>query len=157
MNRSQSIFWAVIGSALIALLYFKFNDDDENNSSYLLGSNKKMENKNNDNLVKLKAFHQSLNQSEKKFFSQNGEDGVLLFLADFIKKPNKGYYVEFGASNGDECNTRYLREKYEWTGLLMDGYRAHAPNPLINLRIETILHSNILGLFEKYKVYFIYK
>jgi hypothetical protein len=151
MNRSHSIFWTFLISALIIIIYFKFKAES---STYLFGSNENFEKINTDNLIKLKTFHHTLKQSEKKFFSQNGEDGVLLLLAEFIKKTNKGYYVEFGASNGAECNTRYLREKYEWTGLLMDGYRAHAPNPLINLRIETILHSNILGLFEKYKVSF---
>jgi hypothetical protein len=150
MNRSHSIFWAFLISVLITIIYYKFKDD-----TYLLGY-KNFEKINTDNLIKLKAFHQSLKQSGKKFFSQNGEDGVLLFLAEFIKKTNKGYYVEFGASNGAECNTRYLREKYEWTGFLMDGYRAHAPNPLINLRIENSIHTPIERpcRVDKHKCYF---
>ena len=59
------------------------------------------------------------------------------------------YYVEFGTENGKECNTRILREKFGWKGLLMDG---SYENKKINLNKEFITAENIEKLFKKYKV-----
>jgi len=60
---------------------------------------------------------------EFKLYSQNGEDGIITKLIDLIYENNKynKYYVEFGVENGSECNTRILREQYNWSGLQMDG------------------------------------
>lgn len=98
----------------------------------------------------LLEFYNSLINSEYKIYSQNGEDGVIEKLIETINlNKTHGYYVEFGVQDGQECNTRYLRVKFEWTGLLMDGlYR----DPSINLHKENIHFNNILSLFEKYKV-----
>ena len=60
-----------------------------------------------------------------------------------------GYYVEFGTQNATEINTRYLRENFSWTGLLMDGSNE---NLQINLHKEIILHENVIDLFKKYGV-----
>ena len=100
-------------------------------------------------LDKIAAFYESVSSREKKIFSQNKEDGVILALLDFLKIKKPGYYVEFGTENAAQCNTRNLRENYNWTGLLMDGSNE---NQAINLYKETILHSNIIELFEKHKV-----
>lgn len=89
-----------------------------------------------------------LSKFEKKVFSQNGEDGVIEKIFNEIGTTNS-YYVEFGVENGLECNTRYLREKKNWKGLLMDGGYA---NPAINLKKEFITRENITSLFVKYKV-----
>ncbi|CDR33678.1 hypothetical protein [Criblamydia sequanensis] len=89
-----------------------------------------------------------LSKFEKKVFSQNGEDGVIEKIFNEIGVSNC-YYVEFGVENGLECNTRYLREKKNWKGLLMDGGYA---NPAINLKKEFITRENIANLFAKYKV-----
>ncbi len=89
-----------------------------------------------------------LKQHESKTFSQNGEDGVLEKIFEMIGTTNK-YYVEFGVESASECNTRLLKEKHEWTGLLMDGgYENHS----INLHKEFITAENINTLFVKYKV-----
>jgi hypothetical protein len=90
----------------------------------------------------------ALETKEKKIFSQNGEDGIVEAIFDRIGEGEK-YYVEFGTENGNEVNTRVLREQKNWTGLLMDG--GHS-NPAINLHKEFITASGICGLFEKYKV-----
>ena len=85
---------------------------------------------------------------ENKIYSQNGEDGITL---EIIKRLNieNGFYVEFGTQSGLECNTRILREKYNWKGLLMDG---SYQNNNINLKKEYITRENILSLFKKYDV-----
>jgi hypothetical protein len=88
---------------------------------------------------------------EKHIYSQHSEDGITEKIIDLVygnDKYNK-YYVEFGVENGMECNTRILREKYNWTGLLMDG--SHK-NPSINLNQEFITKENIVSLFKKYSV-----
>jgi len=88
---------------------------------------------------------------EKKVFSQNGEDGITLKLIELIYDGNNDnkFYIEFGVENGMECNTRILRENYNWRGLQMDGDNE---NDSINLRKEFIMKSNILELFRKYNV-----
>jgi hypothetical protein len=88
---------------------------------------------------------------EKKVFSQNGEDGITMKLLELIydnDNDNK-FYVEFGVENGIECNTRILREFYNWKGLQMDGGNE---NDSINLRREFIIRENVVELFRKYNV-----
>ena len=80
---------------------------------------------------------------EKKIFSQNGEDGITMKLIELIyngDNDNK-YYVEFGVQDGIECNTRILRENYNWKGLQMDGGN---DNNIINLKKEFITKENIV-------------
>ena len=88
---------------------------------------------------------------EQKVYSQNGEDGITMKLIDLIYDGNNEnkFYVEFGVENGSECNTRILREKYNWNGLQMDG---NSENDSINLRKEFITKENIVSLFNKYNV-----
>ena len=98
---------------------------------------------------KIFQFYIRLMKSEIKHFSQNREDGVILSLIEFLKLDKPGTYVEFGTETGAEINTRYIRERLNWTGLLMDGSNENAA---INLKKESIFHTNILQLFEKYQV-----
>ena len=89
---------------------------------------------------------------EKKIFSQNGEDGITIKLMELIydaNNDNNKFYVEFGVENGKECNTRILREQYNWNGLQMDGGNE---NESINLRKEFIMKENVVELFNKYNV-----
>lgn len=85
---------------------------------------------------------------EAKLFSQNGEDGITMEIINRLNIKN-GFYVEFGSQNAAECNTRILREKYNWNGLLMDSFYE---NSYINLKKEFITRENIVNLFEKYSV-----
>lgn len=62
----------------------------------------------------------SLAAREIKVFSQNGEDGLLLWLFDTIGTTDRRF-VEFGVGDGHECNTRYLAEQRGWTGLRIEG------------------------------------
>jgi hypothetical protein len=91
-----------------------------------------------------------LGNYEKKTYSQNGEDGIIEKIFEIIGTVSK-YYVEFGAENGVECNTRNLRQKHHWQGLLMDGgYQ----NLSINLQKAFINAENINQLFHRYGVPF---
>lgn len=85
---------------------------------------------------------------ERKIYSQNGEDGILIKIFDCIK-PKSHYFVEFGVQDGLECNSRYLREKLNWRGLTMDG---EFENPKIGLRKHFVTRDNITTLFQQYGV-----
>lgn len=92
-----------------------------------------------------------LTRFEKKNYSQHGEDGITSILVKLLygnDNTNK-FYVEFGVENGTECNTRILREKYNWNGLQMDGSNE---NNTINLKREFITKENVVYLFKKYNV-----
>lgn len=92
----------------------------------------------------------NLEDFEKKIYSQHGEDGVTLKIVETVYDDQKNkFFVEFGVESGIQCNTRILREKYQWDGLQMDGgYENHD----INLRREFITRENIVDLFQKYNV-----
>jgi hypothetical protein len=93
----------------------------------------------------------NLSNFEQKIYSQNGEDGITMKLIELLydnDNDNK-YYVEFGVENGIECNTRILKEKYNWKGLQMDG-----SNENNDIKKEFITKENIVELFRKYKVPF---
>lgn len=91
-----------------------------------------------------------LSTFEKRYISQQGEDGVLEAIFEFIGADSK-YYVEFGAGDGHVCsNTKYLREARGWKGLLLDG--RFPSTPLLNLYNAYITAENICSLFKQYKV-----
>lgn len=89
-----------------------------------------------------------LQHYEKKIFSQNGEDGILIALINFLGVKYRNY-VEFGVQDGTECNSRVLREYFNFTGLMMDG---DFDNYDINLNKEFVTVSNIHELFKKYHI-----
>lgn len=60
-----------------------------------------------------------INRFERKIYSQNGEDGILLYIFSQIGTFNR-CFVEFGMGNGRECNTANLSLNFGWHGLLMD-------------------------------------
>lgn len=88
---------------------------------------------------------------EQKIYSQNGEDGVTLEIIKRIYGNDlyNKYYVEFGVQDGKECNTRIIREKFNWNGLMMD---ASYENKDINLQKEYVTKENIVNLLTKYEV-----
>jgi hypothetical protein len=61
----------------------------------------------------------SINDFELKIHSQNGEDGILLFLFSQIGTTDRRF-VEFGAGEGRICNTANLSRRWGWSGLLME-------------------------------------
>ena len=103
-----------------------------------------------------------LQQSEWGKWSQNGEDGLLLWIFSELgmleytiggmgqSEPRvPRFFVEFGVEDGYECNTRFLREEFGWKGLLMDGSHTNAS---LNLRQEFITAEDINTLFDTYHV-----
>ncbi len=90
----------------------------------------------------------NLRGTDRKTFSQNGEDGILEKILETIGTTNK-FYVEIGVGDGSECNTRSLREN-GWIGLLLDS--GDYNNPKIGLHRESITAENINGLLAKYQV-----
>tara|TARA_Y100000389_G_scaffold203595_1_gene252538 strand:+ start:3447 stop:4166 length:720 start_codon:yes stop_codon:yes gene_type:complete len=98
----------------------------------------------------------NLRECKYKKYSEFFQDSILERIFNIIGTTNK-FFVEFG-SNG--CmygggNTAYLREKFEMTGLLMDGSE-HPYNEKTKLeferKIEFITAENINMLFKKYNV-----
>tara|TARA_R110000751_G_scaffold44605_7_gene101954 strand:- start:109 stop:825 length:717 start_codon:yes stop_codon:yes gene_type:complete len=92
-----------------------------------------------------------VNEYESKKYSQFGEDGITL---EILKRVYDGditnkRYVEFGVYDGQECNTRILKDDYNWSGLMMD---IDFSRPSINLQRERVTAENVLELFEKYSV-----
>jgi hypothetical protein len=59
---------------------------------------------------------------ECRVFSQNGEDGILLYIFSLIGTTNKKC-IEICASNGLQCNTANLIINHGWIGLLFDGQK----------------------------------
>lgn len=78
-------------------------------------------------------------------FSQNGEDGILRKIFKHIGAKGKSY-VEFGTENGQECNTRLLRQVHGWKGLLMD---SHYEDKSIELYREFVTRANFMTLLTK--------
>jgi len=71
-------------------------------------------------LENVESFKNTLRQKEYQVYSQNGEDGILLYLISQLGIPN-GKFVEIGIGNGRQCNTANLSLNFGWTGLLIDG------------------------------------
>lgn len=53
-------------------------------------------------------------------FSQSNEDGLIQYLIRNVELPNKTF-IEFGVSDYEECNSRFLLLNNNWSGFVMDG------------------------------------
>jgi len=62
----------------------------------------------------------SFDDIEMRFYSQNGEDGIIQLLIEAVGTKTKRS-VEICAGDGIECNTANLLVNHGWTGLLIDG------------------------------------
>lgn len=61
----------------------------------------------------------ALHDTEFRNYSQNGEDGILLYLTTLLDPPRRA--VEIGCGDGIECNTANLILHHGWSALLLDG------------------------------------
>lgn len=92
-------------------------------------------------------------------FSQNGEDGIIDYLASHLKNPN-AYFVEFGASDGLQNNTSWLAIAKGYSGLMVDGDSQSIKRALAlynTLRIarvrflhQFITHASLPSLLERF-------
>ncbi|MBE9488797.1 MAG: hypothetical protein IMY67_00765 [Bacteroidetes bacterium] len=64
--------------------------------------------------------YQSLADLELKIFSQFGDDGIIQYLVHNINLKYKTL-IEFGIEDYSESNTRFLLQKDNWSGFIMDG------------------------------------
>ena len=87
-----------------------------------------------------------LSLKENTIFSESGEDGILFELFHTFGVTNS-FYLEFGAEDGSQCNTRALRERANFNGLLFD---MTYENKGINLFKHTITSENVIELFQQY-------
>ncbi len=96
----------------------------------------------------------SINEFEAKISSQNGEDGIIAELFRRIGTTNR-FFVEFGASDGRECNTAALA-RAGWSGVMLEGdddryarlVRSYAPLPSVKTVHTYVTVENIVSLFE---------
>lgn len=61
-----------------------------------------------------------LTDTEFRCFSQNGEDGILLYIFTILGTTNRRV-VEISAGDGIECNSANIIINHGWYGLLFDG------------------------------------
>lgn len=62
----------------------------------------------------------SLREEELSVYSQNGEDGILLFMLSGLKELSH-HIIEVGSADGRECNSANLVLNWGWSAQLMDG------------------------------------
>lgn len=66
------------------------------------------------------SYASPINRFEGKYFSQNGEDGMILEIFRQLQ-PAQHFFVEFGVQSGVECNTRNLAVNHGWSGVMLEG------------------------------------
>tara|TARA_R110001592_G_scaffold3823_3_gene21866 strand:+ start:629 stop:1447 length:819 start_codon:yes stop_codon:yes gene_type:complete len=82
------------------------------------------------------------------WYSDDGEDGVLDYLFEYINDVNK-YAVDIGSAHGyGGSHVRYLADKYGWGTTEIDGKRWKRMHPRI--KNEIITPNNICELLTKY-------
>ena len=72
-----------------------------------------------------------------KIFSQNEEDGIILYIFKHIGIRTKSF-IEIGTENGTECNTTNLIKNFNWSGVQIEGDKNQHNEAKIKLK-------NILG------------
>lgn len=76
------------------------------------------------NQVKAVEQIEGLHEVEFKVFSQWGDDGIIQWLIHNIDFEQRTF-IEFGVSNYDEANTRFLLMNNNWSGFIMDGSKSN--------------------------------
>jgi hypothetical protein len=96
-----------------------------------------------------------INEFERRVSSQNGEDGIIDELFRRIGTTDR-YFVEFGVSDGAECNTALLASA-GWSGVMLEGdadrhrrlAERYAGMPGVKTEREFVNAENIAAIFAK--------
>jgi len=75
----------------------------------------------------------NINKFGIKIYSQNDEDGIILYILKHIGVKTKKF-VEVGAENGIECNTTNLLKNFDWSGAQIEGNKKLYNNAKIQLK-----------------------
>ena len=62
----------------------------------------------------------NINKFGIKIYSQNNEDGIILYIFQHIGVKTRNF-VEIGIENGTECNTTNLLKNFNWKGIQIEG------------------------------------
>ena len=84
-----------------------------------------------------------------KVYSQNEEDGIILYILQHIGIKTKKF-VEIGIENGTECNTTNLLKNFNWSGLQIEGNRKlylEAKNKLKKILGKKIKNLKLINSF----------
>lgn len=76
------------------------------------------------------TYKNELRSKEYRVHSQNGEDGLMLYVFSQIGVTNRKF-IEFGIGDGTECIAANLLLNFGWSGLMIEGsssYANHATN-----------------------------
>lgn len=84
---------------------------------------------------------------ETKIYSQNGEDGIIRAIFDILGESDR-LYVEIGCEDGQECNTRLLREG-GWDGWMFDAVNQREEWNLFQERVDC---ENISAILNNHSV-----
>ena len=85
----------------------------------------------------------NINKYGTKIYSQNEEDGVILYILKHVGIKTKKF-IEIGIENGSECNTTNLLKNFGWSGLQIEGNEKFYQNAKI--KIKEILGKKIKNL-----------
>ena len=75
----------------------------------------------------------NINKFGIKIYSQNDEDGIILYIFKHIGVKTKKF-VEVGVENGIECNTTNLLKNFDWSGAQIEGNKKLYNNAKIQLK-----------------------
>ncbi|CAE7259134.1 unnamed protein product [Symbiodinium natans] len=81
-------------------------------------------------------------------FSESQKDLVLERIFAMIGTTSR-FFVEVGTQTGEQCNTRYLRVRYGFHGLMLDD---NFRNSRVNLKRKFITPANIVEIFQESEV-----
>lgn len=73
------------------------------------------------------SYKNELRSKEYHVHSQNGEDGLILYVFSQIGVTNRKF-IEFGIGDGTECIAANLLINFGWSGLMIEGSKAYAEN-----------------------------
>ena len=68
-----------------------------------------------------------------KIYSQNEEDGIILYILKHIGIRTKKF-IEIGSESGTECNTTNLLKYFDWSGMQIEGDKVLYNNAKIQLK-----------------------